>query len=133
MKSKGKQRAFYMSIHCLLFCIELWVDIFLFLPLICISRVFFAALCAAFSPGPGAQLLPLHVSLVGKCCLKLPSPEILLTCALNLFKFVSFVFVPFFFNTLSLIHSFCSFTVLNCRALWFCRHFHSNFLPILDY
>lgn len=58
---------------------------------------FLAALCAALSPGPGAQLLPLHVSLVGKCCLKLPSPEILLTCALNLFKFVDFVFVFFFF------------------------------------
>lgn len=51
---------------------------------------FLASLCAAVSPGPRAQLLPLHVSLVGKCCFKLPSPEILLTCALNLFKFEFF-------------------------------------------
>lgn len=59
-----------------------------------------AVLSAALSPGPTAQLLPLHFSLVGKCCLKLPSPEILLTCALNLFKFVFFkkyiIFNPLF-------------------------------------
>lgn len=78
-----------MLIHCLLFCTELQIDIFLFLPLIfyVFAGYFPAVLSAPRSPGPTAQLLPLHVSVVGKCCLKLPSPEILLTCALNLFKF----------------------------------------------
>lgn len=49
---KNKAKSCHMSIHCSLFCIELRVDIFLLLPLICISRVFscFSLCCSPLDP-----------------------------------------------------------------------------------